>query len=385
MTNPTYRVAIIGTGRMGGLMEDENPYFNTYTKPYSHFGSYTAIEQTEVVAVANRGEERMKRFSDRWGITNTYLDYREMIVKEKPDIVSVTTPSFARAEPIIFAAEHGVRGIYAEKGLCASLAEADRIAAAVRSNNVAFNWGASRRHHSGWTQLRDAIARGDIGEPRYATMYAFTDIIKHHPHTLDTVSMLLGDPPATWLEGSLVEKGDLLAEGGRPNKIMIPINGVASQGSGPLENPFYDKEGHRIVPAEGQEIADPMVGFCRVGYENGAEGIYVPTSSSWDLEVIGTEGRAFGWESQGVWRVRQAGKRVQEITEKTIRPVGECPTVNIIRGIIRELETGERTSGNIDVTMQVVEAQYAIAYSHLQGGARVSLPVEDRSLYIPGG
>ena len=372
MTKPTYRVAIIGTGRMGGLMEDENPYFNTYVKPYSHFGSYTAIEQTEVVAVANRGEARMKRFSDRWGITNTYLDYREMIEKEKPDIVSVTTPSFARAEPIIFAAEHGVRGIYAEKGLCASLAEADRIAAAVRSNNVAFNWGASRRHHSGWTQLRDAITRGDIGEPRYAVTYVLTDLIKHHPHTMDTVSMLLGDPVASWVEGQLAPSGD------RPN-------------------PEYDPKGHRFVPpgetgivptakyGSTSEIADPIVGFFRVGYENGTEGIYVPISSSWDLEVIGTEGRAYGWESQGVWRVRQAGRRAQEITEKIINPVGECPTVNIIRDIIRELETGERTSGNIDVTMQIVEPQYGIAYSHLEGGARVSLPVDDRSLYIPGG
>ena len=137
MKDSTYRVAITGTGRMGGLMEDENPFTNQYVKPYSHFVSYGVIEQTEVVAVANRGTERLKRFTDRFGVTNTYLDYREMIEKEKPDIVSVTTPSFARAEPIIFAAEHGVRGIYAEKGLCASLEEADRITQAIKDNGVA--------------------------------------------------------------------------------------------------------------------------------------------------------------------------------------------------------------------------------------------------------
>ena len=48
------------------------------------------------------------------------LDYREMIKREKPGIVSVTTPSCARAEPIIFGAENGVRGIFSEKGLCPS-------------------------------------------------------------------------------------------------------------------------------------------------------------------------------------------------------------------------------------------------------------------------
>ena len=100
----------------------------SWSKPYGHFPSYAAIPETTVVAVANRGQERLERFAKRFGIDNTYLDYREMILKEKPDIVSITTPSLARAEPIIFCAENGVRGIYAEKGLCASLAEADRVA-----------------------------------------------------------------------------------------------------------------------------------------------------------------------------------------------------------------------------------------------------------------
>ena len=205
-----YKVAIIGTGRMAGLMEDEQPYTNRYSKPYSHFASYAAIEETEVVAVANRSPERMKAFCDRWDFHNTYLDYKKMIEVEKPDIVSVTTPTFARAEPIIFAAEHGVKGIYAEKGLCSSLAEADRIQEACNSNGVAFNWGAARRQHSGYIQVAEAIAKGGIGKPTHAVVFTFTDLIKHHPHTLDTVSMMLGDPKPVWVEGRLVEKEDPL-------------------------------------------------------------------------------------------------------------------------------------------------------------------------------
>ena len=57
----------------------------------------------------------------------------------------------------------------------------------------------------------------------------------------------------------------------------------------------------------------------------------------------------------------------------------------VIRDIIREMETGERTAGNIDRTMQAVETQFALAHSHLQGGTRVEIPVTDRTLYIPGG
>lgn len=360
----TYRVAIIGTGRMGGLIEDEIPP-GSFSRPYGHFSAYAAIPETQVVAVANRGAERLQRFCGRFGVTNAYLDYREMIEQERPDIVSVTTPSFARAEPIIFCAEHGVRGIYAEKGLCASLAEADRIAAAVKRHRVAFNWGAMRRHHDGYRRLRAAIARGDIGEPRFVAMYAYTDLIKHHPHTLDTVAMLLGDPAPAWVEGRLVEPGDPLAPAGR----LLPA---------------YDPAGRRFVPPPGREIADPMVGFFRVGYGNGAEACFMPLPG-FHVDVHGTEGRAYAWENGLDFRVRRAGKRGEEVQETAIHPTGESPTVCTIRDLIRELETGERTAGNIDVTMQSVDAQFGLAHSHLQGGARVSLPVADRSLYIPGG
>jgi predicted dehydrogenase len=360
MKKDIYRVAIIGTGRMGGLIEDELSV-NQFSSPYGHFSAYSAIEQTEVVAVANRGEARLKRFVERFGITNTYLDYREMIEKEQPDIVSVTTPSVARAEPIIFAAEHGVRGIYSEKGLCASLEEADRITAACKANNVAFNWGAMRRHHDGYIRMRERIAAGDIGEPLYAIMYTRTDIIKHHPHTLDLVSMMLGDPQPAWVEGRL------------------------AQSQGTRSAPNYDPDKHAFLPPPGEEIADPLVEYFRVGYANGAEGLFVPIPGRFDIDVHGTEGLAYVRDNGDQFCVRRGQRRDSSISETTIKPTGESPTVCTIRNIIREIETGERTSGNIDVTMQSVEVQFGVAHSHLQDGARVSLPVADRSLYIPGG
>lgn len=189
-------------------------------KPYSHASAYAAIPETTVIVVANCGSERLERFASRFGITNTYRDYREMIERERPDIVSVTAPSWARAEPIVFAAEHGVRGTYAERDCVPRLEEADQIVAACRANGVAFNWGAMRRHE-----------------------------------------------------------------------------------------------------------------------------------------------------------VRQAG----------IRRSGESPTICTIRDLIRELEPGERTADNIDITMRSVEAPFGLAHSRLQGGARVQLPVADRRLSIPGG
>jgi predicted dehydrogenase len=360
----TYKVAIIGTGRMGGLIEDEIPVGSS-SKPYGHYPAYHHIAETEVVAVANRGEERLERFSKRFGITNTYLDYREMILKEQPDIVSITTPSLRRAEPIIFCAENGVKAIFAEKGLCASLEEADRIAEAVRRNKVAFNWGTLRRYNNAFKQLAAEIAGGAIGEPRAAVMSFATDLIKHHPHTIDLVEMLLGDPNPLWVEGELIEPGEPWA----PDR--------------PL--PTLDREGHRYVAPEGREIGDPWVGTFRVKYDSNAEGIFLPIPGPFDIDVYGTEGRAWACESANEWGIRTIDRKSGRAVRTTWGHSGESATVNAIRELINELETGERTTGNIDRAMKVVEQQFALLHSSLDGGARTPVPVEDRSFYVPGG
>ena len=126
-----------------------------------------------------------------------------------------------------------------------------------------------------------------------------------------------------------------------------------------------------------------MVDFFRVGYTGGAEGHFLPIPGLFDIEVYGTAGRAYAWDNGETICLRR--RKEGSIDEQLIRPQGDSPTVSTIRSIIRQLETGERTTGNIDITMQSVEVQFGIAHSHLQQGARIELPVADRSLYIPGG
>ena len=362
----TYRVAIIGTGRMAGFIDDELPDGDPL-KPHSHLGAYRAVGRTEVVAVANRGKERLERFKERFGVERTYLDYRDMIERERPEIVSVTTPSLARAEPIVFAAEHGVRGVWAEKGLCASLAEADRVAAAVRDNGVVFNWGTSRRNHVGYQALQGAISAGSIGEPRFASVYFFTDLIKHHPHTIDVAAMLLGDPEPSWVEGRLVQPDDALQPDQR------------------FPQPTYDPAGRRYVPPPGREIGDPWAAFFRVGYTNGAEAYFIPRRGPFEVEVHGTDGVASAREGAGEFRTRRQRNGGAEVEQLVFRSVGESPSVRKVRDLVAGMDTGANTAANIDITMRTVEVQFAVAHSHLSGGARTAVPVTDRDLYIPGG
>ena len=122
-----YRVCIVGCGRMGGTIDEEVKGGRHPALPYSHAAGYTAYERTTIVAASDVVQEKAEYVCSKWNIPKQYADYREMIEKEKPDIVSVATRPGNHAEITIFAAEHGVKGVYCDKPLCASMEEADAM------------------------------------------------------------------------------------------------------------------------------------------------------------------------------------------------------------------------------------------------------------------
>ena len=77
-------------------------------------------------------------------------DHKEMLEKERPEIVSVCTQPEHRAAIIIHAAENGAKAIYAEKALCASLDEAHAIHACLQKHDVHLNMGTNRRYDNGY-------------------------------------------------------------------------------------------------------------------------------------------------------------------------------------------------------------------------------------------
>lgn len=102
---------MVGAGRIAGTIDDEVVDYPASTLPFSHAAGYSAIPEVELVAFADTDEAKARSLAQRYGVPGVYTDYREMIEREKPDIVSVATPCTSHAEISIFAAEHGARGI----------------------------------------------------------------------------------------------------------------------------------------------------------------------------------------------------------------------------------------------------------------------------------
>ncbi|MEI6500053.1 MAG: Gfo/Idh/MocA family oxidoreductase [Armatimonadota bacterium] len=148
-----YRVGLIGTGRIGSEFED---VFDEH--PSSIAGAFSALPDCALVAGCNRGQERLERFGQRWGVSALYHDYREMLANEHLDIVAVATPPGLHRDQVVAAAEAGVKGIFCEKPMALSLGECDDMIAACRHSDCRLLVNCSRR----WSGLFDAVRRDAV-------------------------------------------------------------------------------------------------------------------------------------------------------------------------------------------------------------------------------
>ena len=128
------------------------------------------------------------------------MDFRQMILTEKPDILSIATQPHQRAEVALFAIENGVRALYVEKPLCASMDEADALLAACKRHGTVLNMGTNRRWHPGFADMRAAIASGDYGRLVTLEIESRATLFNTQSHWIDTLRVLNGDAEAIWAQ-----------------------------------------------------------------------------------------------------------------------------------------------------------------------------------------
>jgi predicted dehydrogenase len=122
------------------------------------------VPETEVVAVADEDPAGRRKAQETTGAKTAYADYREMLDKERLDIVAIgprwTDP---HRDMVLAAAEHGCH-IYMEKPFCRSPAEADEIVRACEMRHVKLAIAHQTHYSPVLRVVQDLIANDEIGE-----------------------------------------------------------------------------------------------------------------------------------------------------------------------------------------------------------------------------
>jgi predicted dehydrogenase len=138
-------------------------------QPYSHASAVDRIPQdVELVAICDLMQPLIDKFKEQWGSRwpnlNVYTDFRAMIATEKPDILLVATPDDKHAFIVEAAADLGVPAILCEKPLATTLADADKMIAAIERNGTLLTVEHTRRWDPFFYRVRELIDAGVIGE-----------------------------------------------------------------------------------------------------------------------------------------------------------------------------------------------------------------------------
>lgn len=341
----TYRAALVGCSRMGAFIDNEQRGTSRFRQPYSHAAGYEACERTELVACSDLRPDVLEQAGKRYGVSSEglYTDYRELIDKERPDIVSVATQPEQRAEVVIYAAEHGAKAIYAEKAMAASMSDAKAMVEAVERNNVAFNLGTNRRWETAYDKMKEVIDDGGIGDLKSIILYNNGNLFNAASHSLDLALRLSGDVPAVSVQGNLAEDDSIF---------------------------------------EGDALREDPRGEGIVKLENGVTIYALLSNQSGEGEAVGTAGRLRALRDGREWDYRTADPADHDARSLTLRrsfpdfPQGSS-TLRLIEDIVHSLETGEPTRGGVRVAYASTELIFGFIESHRRGGVRTVIPLED--------
>jgi len=163
----TYRVALIGTGRVGYQ-------FNFSDLPDNHAEALCAHPRCEIVAGVNRGRDKLVNFGQRFNVSALYHDYRQMLREVAPDICIITTHPQHHAEMVTAcAAEPTTRAIICEKPMALSTEECDAMIEACNRADVLLQINHNRRWHPEWNLAKHLLDEGAIGRLNHIYCYMY--------------------------------------------------------------------------------------------------------------------------------------------------------------------------------------------------------------------
>jgi predicted dehydrogenase len=254
------RVASIGCGPRGHV----------------HMSAMRASGAIELVAACDLHEDKVGALGQRHGIPGLYTDLREMIRRERPDLVDIVTPPTVRVGIVEAAINAGAKNILIEKPIALRPSEARRLAALGRECFIAVNTQYAWMPH--WQRFWPLIAGGALGDIRTIRCSTRTNILEQGPHVID-LGLRAG------AAGGLPEPQWVLAAAAGAEQfgdVPVPADVAATLGLGPARLFWNQGPSAPEVPGE-------TVYWYHIQVEiSGSRGrLWVSLNKGWELWIEG--------------------------------------------------------------------------------------------------
>ncbi|MEX0616489.1 MAG: Gfo/Idh/MocA family oxidoreductase [Candidatus Woykebacteria bacterium] len=244
------KTAVVGVGYMG----------------QHHARIYAEIPNSQLVAIADLNEQAGIEMASKYK-AKYYNDFKDMVEKEKPDAVSVSTPTAYHAPITIWLLQKGIN-VLLEKPIASDIFEAAQIVAADRDSSGKLMVGHIEWFNPVIIKIVDLIKEGKFGEIRALeaerlnpypqgrddAVGIINDLGTHDIHYLRKIALLIGKKP-----------NGIFAVGGTsgliPNKkenyahIVFDIDDIAITCSTSWIYPFKKRVLH-VVGDKGTAVCD---------------------------------------------------------------------------------------------------------------------------------
>jgi predicted dehydrogenase len=266
-----------------------------------------------------------------------YTDHRELLEKERPEIVVCTLWTPLHLPVFRDCAEAGVRAVLSEKPMAPTWGECLEMARIAEETGCQLTFCHQRRFAEGNRLARRLIEEGRFGIVERMDLYSPPNLLDCGTHTLDQALGFNGESPAKWVLGAV--------DGSRPIKWFNVSAEAMAAGTIVFQN------GVRASLQVGGPDMD-LWGGVRV---TGSEGF---------IEVL--------WDGQF--------QRAVAYNDPSWRPPaaeddGAAQMIGVVRNALDCLESGEEPELSYKKALQASEIIFAL-YESVRRHARVELPLE---------
>jgi predicted dehydrogenase len=359
----TYKACIIGDSKLGG-----------YGHRIQH--AFSLREDVAVVALADPDEKGRVFHAREVGVERSYADYRDMLEKERPDLVAIGPRCTVNHRDYLAAcAAVGAHG-FIEKPFCNSLASGDEMIAAVETNklkwSIAYNFrGMPLVQHAKKLIAEEGLigtvleARGRGKEDHRA---GGEDLIVLGTHVLDLMRFFMGGSP-TWCTANITVDGRA-AMPADVHKATEPLGPIV----GDRVHAMYGFPGGAVGYFDSMKSAEGNGG--RFGIDiYGSRGVVSIRIPRGDSTVV------VRWLDDSTWAPHgkeQAWKHLPEAPVLEAKDPGRARNKVITDDLIAAIEEDRRPVFSVQDGLASWEMIQAAFDSYVQGD-RVNLPLENRS------